>query len=160
MKTLSLFSKNAFLVAIVVCLGTMVSCRSDNDERDKQNDTYFSTTSFYGAKADSIQVRKDAVGKWYDDNNKLVLNITKSYKNPDFPYKIINGIPVRQQYWVYDLTSDVDGYPLSTVSTIDENSLYGNNINLGGSFHLIVEANNANMWVMRNTPYKIKVTKK
>lgn len=160
MKTLSLLAKTTYLIAMAISLSAMTSCRTDNDEKDQQKDTYFATTPFYGAKTDSTQVRNDAVGKWYDENNKLVLNIVKSYKNPDFPYKIIDGIKVRQVYWVYDLTSDVDGYPFSTVQTIGESSLYGNNINLGGNFHLIVEASNAKMWVMRNTPYKIKVTKK
>lgn len=153
---LAFFKKIIFPVTV---LAMLASCNRDDDKEKDVPQYYFSTTTYYGAKTDSTQVRADAVGKWYDSNNKLILNIQKGYKNPDFPFVIEDGIKIWQSYYAYDITSTVEGYSFDKTNKTPEFSRFDNNINLGGMFHLIVEGNSGYIWVMRNQPYIIKVTK-
>lgn len=147
--------KIIFLAAIFLATFTITSCNNDDDVTTEPQ-YYFSTTNKL---ADSTTVRNDAVGKWYDENNTLMVEVNKGYKNPDFPFIIKDGIKVPKSYYAYDISSTVEGYPVAPYQKIEEGSLYGNNINLSGMFHLIVEGNTGYLWVMRNTPYMIKVKK-
>lgn len=152
-----------FLKAIILpvaFVGALISCNNDDDNLSEDpTKYYFSTTSHYGAKTDSTQVRTDAVGKWYDENNNLLVDINKGYKNPDYPYIIKDGVRIPKSYYAYDITSNVEGYKFTEAVRVEEGSLSKNNINLSGMFHLIVEGNTGYLWVMRNQPYVVKVKK-
>lgn len=150
--------KTGLILSAVIFSLTVFSCRESNDDEVSDiPENYFSTTNYFVNKSDSTALRQATIGKWYDENNNLLLDIQSNGVNPDYP--AIYPAPF-EFYYIYRLNSSVQYYPITTASKTGEASRYGNNINLGGSFHLIVENNNGWLWVMNNKPQRIRVVKK
>lgn len=162
MKNFFTLKRLMFMVFLFAFSYTVISCNNDDDQ-DKVElaDTpeyYGSATNHYGEKPDSTVVRQDAVGKWYNENNELLIDIKSGYKNPDFPFTMVNNVRKNHLYYAFDLTSKVDVYPLVNPTKV-ESSIYKNNIGLGGMFYLVVEGSNGWLWIIRNSPQRIRVKK-
>lgn len=157
----SLLEKKHYFASLAVLFSMFLitNCRNE-DDTNTEPQYYTSTTDYYGKSPDSIVIRNAVVGKWYDEKNNLILDINKGYQNPEFPYIIVNGLVERKSFYSYDIISNIEGYTFKNYQKIERMYWYKNNVNLGGMFHLIVEGNNAYLWVIRNQPYKIKVVKK
>lgn len=146
------------VLSVVALTLTTLSCRdSKDDEIAAVPEFSHSTTNFYTNKGDSTALRQATVGKWYDESNNLLLDIQAAEVNTSYPVPYPGAY---ESYFVYRLNSFVQYYPLISANKTNETSRYGNNINLGGVFHLIVEGNSGWLWVMNNTPERIKVVKK
>lgn len=146
------------VLSVVALTLTTLSCRdSKDDEISTVPENYFSTTAFYANKSDSTALRQATIGKWYDENNTLLLDIQNAEVNPSYPVPYPGAY---ESYFIYRLNSSVPNYPITTAKKTNEAARYGNNINLGGVFHLIVEENSGWLWIMNNTPQRIKVVKK
>lgn len=157
MKKLLSKSKLVAALAVLAISLTSISCEND-DDRELGFVNYGMTSNFYGANPEAKTVRDAAVGKWYNDKGILMLDIEKWQLNPDYPQTDPTK-PYEYEFEYYQSTHFQD-YNFPNKQWIGEAGIYGNNMYIGGMFHLMVEGNEGYLFIMRNEVEQVKVFKK
>lgn len=149
--------KNLFYLLSALLAFVFVSCDRNDDVSEPDN--YFSTTNYYGEGVTAEKVRNDAVGNWYKvgDNSKVLLEVIKWEKNPNYPSKDPSKWEAE---YIYTVKSNIERYEMANSTVLGEASIYKNNINMSGYWHLIVEGNTGYIFPITNNKEKIKVEKR
>lgn len=149
--------KQCFVLLLMLTSFSLISC-SDDDERELGFVNYGMTSDYYGSNPSAKTIRDAAVGKWYDANGTLMLDIEKWQLNPDFPQTDPTK-PYEHEYEYYQSTY-FDGYNFPNKQWIGEGSIYKNNISAFGMHHLMIEGNEGYLFIMRNQVQQVRVFKK
>jgi hypothetical protein len=156
MKNLNI---NRVFYAILIALSfSLISCNNDDYDPTEGMIMYGETTDFYGPNPTPSTIRDAAIGKWYDDKGTLMLDIEKWQLNPDYPQT--DPTKPYEHEFEYYLSSYFDGYNFPDKYWNGEAGITKNNIYIGGSYHLVVEGNQATLYIMRNIVQKVRVYKK
>lgn len=149
--------RNLFYLLSAVLAFVFVSC--DRNDTVNEPENYFSTTNYYGETVTAEKVRNDAVGKWFKvgDTSNPVLEVVKWEKNPNYPSKDPSKWEAE---YIYTVKSNIESYVMSNATVLGEASIYKNNINMSGYWHLLVEGNTGYIFPVRNEAQKIKVEKR
>lgn len=146
------------VAVLVVSSATFVSCSDDDYDPTSGMIIYGETSDYYGANPTPATVRDGAVGKWYDDKGTLMLDIQEWHLNPKYP-QTDPTLPYEYEF-EYFSSSYFDGYNFPEKKWTGEAGITKNNIYVGGMYHLMVEGNQATLYIMRNTVQKVRVYKK